>query len=324
MGISVDPALDAYESLAPAYDELTAGHDHVRWLGAIEDRLRAHGLRGRRLLDVGCGSGKSFSPMLDRGYDVTACDLSPKMVELARGRHPDGAARVHVADMRSLPELGRFDVVTCLDDAINYLLSADDLAAAFAGARGALADDGLYVFDVNTRATYARDFATASITERDDAIFCWRPRPEPLEDPETGREGLYSVAVDAFQRLPDGEWRRTTSVHVQRHHDREAVIGALSAAGLRCVAVLGQRPGGVLSDDADEARHTKLLYIARPRATSTHPTSRRHKEVSHDHRDPDRDAHRHPDRDAVGVLAVLSPPYGVRHCAAPYGAAALG
>lgn len=318
MALSVEAAFDAYEALAPTYDELTAGHDHARWLGAIEERLRPLGLHGRRLLDVACGSGKSFAPMLDRGYDVTACDLSPKMVDLARVRHPQGAARVHVADMRSLPDLGRFDVVTCLDDAVNYLLGEDDLAAAFASARAALADDGLYVFDVNTRATYASDFATASVTERDDAVFCWRPRPEPLEvDGEDGAE-LFSVAVDAFQRLPSGQWRRTTSVHVQRHHDRGAVERALERAGLECVAALGQRPGGVLSDDADEIRHTKLLYIAR-RATSTPPTAT-HKEVTN----ADRGSDRGPHRGAVDALMALSPPYGVRHVAGPYGATALG
>jgi SAM-dependent methyltransferase len=315
MGPPAPAALDAYEALAASYDELTADHDHARWLGAIEQRARALGLRGRRVLDVACGSGKSFVPMLERGYDVTACDLSPMMVALARVRHPQGAARVSVADMRWLPELGRFDLVTCLDDAINYLLDDDGLAAAFACARAALADDGLYVFDVNTRATYARDFATASVTERDDVVFCWRPRPQPLDG------GRFSVSVDAFQRLPAGQWRRTTSVHVQRHHDRAVVERLLVGAGLELVAALGQRRGGVLSDDADEERDTKLLYVARPAPPASPPTTP--KEVSDAHRG----SHRGPVADvrqAAGhradALAALAPPHGVRHVAAPYGA----
>src|ERR671937_3292070 len=78
------PALEAYERLAPVYDLLTAGYDHPTWLGELELLARAHGLSGRRLLDLACGTGKSFLPMLARGYSVSACDISPAMVEIAR------------------------------------------------------------------------------------------------------------------------------------------------------------------------------------------------------------------------------------------------
>ena len=38
---------------------------------------------GERVLDVACGTGKSFMPFLARGWDVTACDLSPAMLARA-------------------------------------------------------------------------------------------------------------------------------------------------------------------------------------------------------------------------------------------------
>src|SRR5215216_7107442 len=94
-----------YDVLAPAYDVLTAGHAHDAWLRAIERLALAHGLRGRRLLDVACGTGKSFEPLLRRGYEVTACDGSPAMVAHARAR-AGATARVEVADMRALPVFG--------------------------------------------------------------------------------------------------------------------------------------------------------------------------------------------------------------------------
>ena len=81
-----------YEALADVYDLLTDGYAHERWLGALERLARAHGLRGRRVLDVACGTGSSFLALLDAGYEVTACDLSPAMArraaEKAAGR-PD-------------------------------------------------------------------------------------------------------------------------------------------------------------------------------------------------------------------------------------------
>src|SRR5918999_1163154 len=105
-----DPALSAYEGLAPFYDELTAAYDYESWLDGLEALALEHGLAGRRLLDVACGTGKSFLPMLRRGYEVTACDLSPAMVALAREKAPPGEADLLVADMRELPRLGEFDL----------------------------------------------------------------------------------------------------------------------------------------------------------------------------------------------------------------------
>jgi ubiquinone/menaquinone biosynthesis C-methylase UbiE len=47
-------------------------------------KLEARGIAGHRLLDVACGTGKSFIPMLEKVWEVTACDISPKMVAIAR------------------------------------------------------------------------------------------------------------------------------------------------------------------------------------------------------------------------------------------------
>jgi len=252
--------LHAYEPFAPLYDRFTAAYDHERWLGAVERLAREQGLSGHRLLDVGCGSGKSFLPMLDRGYEVTACDISPAMVEEARGK-AGGRAHVLVADMRSLPPLGEFDLITCLDDAVNYLLDDGDLQHAFASMGSLLAPGGVLVFDTNTLHTYRSVFSTVFAQEDDGAFFCWRGEGDP--DCEPG--SVCSATIEAFACERAELWSRASSRHVQRHYPPSEVIGALSRSGLDCVALKGQSPGVRVSDDADESRHTKLLYAAKRR-----------------------------------------------------------
>ena len=51
--------------------------------------------------------------------------------------------------MLELPRFGEFDLVWALDDAINYLLSAEELERALTGMRANLAPTGLLLFDVN-------------------------------------------------------------------------------------------------------------------------------------------------------------------------------
>lgn len=96
--------------------------------------------------------------MLERGWEVTACDLSPSMVEIAEKKAGTGV-RLVVADMQDLPTFGGFDVVWSLDDAINYLLSTEELNQALEGMRRNLGPEGLLVFDLNTIETYRTFFA---------------------------------------------------------------------------------------------------------------------------------------------------------------------
>lgn len=96
-----------------------AGRDRMRatllsWLG--ED------LRGKRILDAGCGTGALAVEAARRGAQVVAIDLSPTLVHLARERVPHDVAHLvefHSGDMLD-PALGQFDHVVAMDSIIHY------------------------------------------------------------------------------------------------------------------------------------------------------------------------------------------------------------
>lgn len=162
----------AYEAIAPVYDEFTAHHNDEEWLSELLAALEPHGLAGGRLLDVGCGTGKSFIPMLERGWQVTACDISPAMLALAKEKVGE-AAQLEVADMRKLPHFGYVDLVWALDDAVNYLLDREELEAGLAGMRDNLAIGGLLLFDLNTLRTYRTFFAETTTIKRGGLRLVW-------------------------------------------------------------------------------------------------------------------------------------------------------
>jgi len=249
----------AYEALAPFYDAFTAGHDYELWTSVIRRLARRHGLAGTRLLDVGCGTGKSFLPFAAAGWQVTACDLSPQMLELAAAKAPP-QVELHLADARELPRLGSFDLVLLLDDVVNHFADAEELTSAFRGAAGNLAGDGVLVFDANLLGAYRTFFAETVIFEDGDTYLAWRGGTAP--DSEAGL--LAEGRLDAFTREADGRWRRHDGGrHWQRHFSEPVVRSALASAGLECVGVYGHGLDGKPETGADELRHTKALYIAR-------------------------------------------------------------
>jgi uncharacterized protein (TIGR02246 family) len=89
----------------------------VPWDDRVVNPLLAGAVQvspGSRVLDVGCGTGDNAAWLAAAGAVVTAFDVSPTAVALARARFPDAGIAWAVADARHLPTAWRraFDLVT--------------------------------------------------------------------------------------------------------------------------------------------------------------------------------------------------------------------
>jgi len=250
-----DHAAETYNAMAPFYDAFTAHHDYELWLSNLLEALGREGLKGPgSMLDLACGTGKSFLPMLDRGWSVTAVDCSKQMLERARAKAPP--VRLELADLRSLPKIGQYDLVWCLGDAVNYLLTTDELTLCLDGFRRNLAVDGLGLFDVDALAAYRGFFAETQVVEHADGRLTWTGRTPP--DAESG------VLAIADLEMCDRDGRVVgVATHRQRHHPRHEIERAVAAAGLELVAHHGHAYDAVLEQPLDEVRHTKAVYIVR-------------------------------------------------------------
>jgi len=249
-------ALETYEQIAPYYDLFTAHHDYELWLGELLAALEGHGLRGRRLLDVGCGTGKSFLPLLERGWKVTACDLSASMAARAREK-VSGRTPVYVVDMRKMPVFGEFDLVWALDDAVNYLDDLDDLRAALRGMRANLAPGGLLLFDVNVLGAYRTFYVDTEVQEHDDLRLRW----VGLAAPDAPPGGIFEARFEV-ERRDSGE-PVSSEVHRHRHFPVADVRAAMAAAGVELLGAFGQGYDGVLRQPLDEDEHVKAVFIGR-------------------------------------------------------------
>jgi len=252
----------AYDRFAPVYDRCNARNDYEMWLGeTLLPELGAHGLRHGWALDVGCGTGRAFGPLLERGWQIVGCDLSAGMLAEAT-RKFDPQVRLLELDARSLPPIcpapglpagNAFHLILLLNDVLNYMTEDGELEQVFAGVeRNLHPARGLAVFDLNTLNLFRQDF-TAGVLDRGEADdWQWHGLTAHAEPGGIFEARLSGREVEAH-------------VHRQRHWPPDQVRAALESAGLRCLAALGQREEDgrvLLSPSPDEERDHKVIYIA--------------------------------------------------------------
>jgi SAM-dependent methyltransferase len=247
----------AYEAIAPVYDDFTAHHDYRLWIGNLLALGAAHGLQGDTVLDIACGTGKSFIPMLEQGWKVTACDIAPSMAELARAK-TGNQVRIEISDMRELPVYGSFDLVCCLDDAVNYLHTAAELEQALRGMAANMAPHALLIFDSNTMTQYRGFFAEDVEMEMNGRRMTWEGKAD-----ETFGPGDIAEASFSFEAIDGDGPTLPPELHRQRHHPESEVRAAIDAAGLELVGLYGHHHDGIPHQPMSEEDHTKAIYIAR-------------------------------------------------------------
>lgn len=259
--MGTNPALAAYEAFAAAYNDFNHSNDYEMWVGqSLLPELRNHGLReAGSALDVGCGTGRAFRPLLRRGWRVQGCDLSPAMLEIAAQEGTDEVPLL-VADMLELPRLGSFDLVLSLNDSVNHLLGDRDLVLGLSGMRRNLAQHGLLVFDVNSIATFASSsyFGERRVEHR-GSQWVWTGRGE--------------VAPSIFEAEISGDRLAAPIRHLERFRSEREVREAMRAAGVELLAVLGMSEAGdeiLLSTPPDDERDYKLVFIGAQPPLITH------------------------------------------------------
>lgn len=229
---SVKPiAYDAYQSLA---DHYAAGID-TKPHNAYYDRPAMVGmwpeLRGKRVLDAGCGPGAYAEQLVQCGASVVAVDVSDRMLELAQKRL-QGSAELMLVDL-SKP-LSMFSDTSF--DFINAPLCLDYIEAwepLFREWHRLLTEGGHVQFSCGHPAFDAEYYDTQAYFSVEQVQCVWKGFGKPVMMPSYRRsleEILMPVIHAGFrierivEPLPTEDFRRADPVRYARLCQRPAFL----------------------------------------------------------------------------------------------------
>lgn len=232
--VNVDPPkVNDYSSFSEAY---TAEND-ANLINAHYERpamlALAGEVTGRRILDVGCGSGPLFAALRDRGAVVSGFDASAGMLELARRRLGDGAD-LKVADLDGplpYPDDTFDDAVASL--VLHYL---EDWGPALAELRRVVKPGGRLIASVD------------------------HPFAINLMHRQAGREAEYDY-FDTTNWTEEWTMGGHTALMSIWHRPLHAMIEAFTGAGFRITAISEPEPDPSARQLFPEAIATKTRFL---------------------------------------------------------------
>ncbi len=244
----------AYAKFAEFYDGLNAGAEYDKRAEYCAALLKAQGITGGILLDLGCGTGTMSLLMAQRGYSVIGVDLSADMLSCAREKAAAAGADILFLnqDMTDLDLYGTINACVCVLDCINHLDSIEDVKKAFDKVSLFTEPGGLFIFDVNTVYKHRQVLAdNAFIFENEDVFCAWQ---NELYDDDS-----VDVSLDFFEKSGD-KYQRYSEYFTEKAYPLSELEDALAQSGFEVTGIYDDLSGNGVSENTERA-----VFVARKR-----------------------------------------------------------
>jgi SAM-dependent methyltransferase len=238
-----------YGELAPWWPVISPVAEYESEAAFIATLLHSATLPVTDLLGSGGGNVASH---LKRHFAMTLVDLSPQMLEVSRRENPE-CVHAEPADMREVRLGAVFDAVL-VHDAIEYMTTLDDLAAAVRTAFAHCRPGGMAVFlpdHVTETFESGSDHGGGDTTDGRAARYlawCWDPDPD---------DSWVVTQYSFMLRDADGAVAVAHECHRTGLFSRGEWLAVLADAGFEPSAV---------EEDTDEDRAPRTVFVGhRPR-----------------------------------------------------------
>jgi len=246
-----------YDVLAPVYSRLGLADFALATTPRILNHIQRADWLGRRVLDLGCGTGASAHWLASYGYIITGIDREAKM--LVAARRPDTSS-VHFQqqDIRKLDNShGVYDLALAFN-VMNELESLNDLKAVFDGVRPLLEAGKLFIFDMHTiqGLTVSADIKDSIVVNAADLTVLLQNQYD-YERQLSSRRYLIFSHEEAAEA---GTWTRSDATLVLRAFPIQAVAALLQRSGFNNVSVLNL---DLTPFEPGTASITRAIFVAK-------------------------------------------------------------
>lgn len=246
--------MEAYSGFAKVYDLFMDNIPYENWTDYVKSLLKDEGITDGILLDLGCGTGNVTELLAKAGFDMIGIDNSAEMLDIAmEKREASGLDILYLLqDMREFELYGTVKGVVSICDSMNYILEEEELLDVFRLVHNYLDNEGIFVFDLNTRYKYEELLSDNTFAEgREESSFIW----ENFYDEE---EEINQYDLSLFVKEEDGRYQKYEETHLQRAYDQAQVEALIERSGLELLHVYEAFTRELPAEDAE-----RIYFVCR-------------------------------------------------------------
>ena len=238
----------SYADFALFYDRLTDNIDYEALAEMYAGLLCRYGAKGGGLLDLACGTGSLAVPLAERGFKVTAADISEDMLTVAAAKSSE--VKWLCCDMTELPFEGQFDAVVCALDSINHLPDLSAMQDTFDGIYRSLKAGGVFAADMNTPYKHREVLGNNAYTFDYETLYCgWQ---NELDEGDSDRPCRVDMFLDFFAENEDGSYTRYSDSLSEIAPQPEQIAEMLKKSGFAYIEVCEYPTGEKLTDTSEK------------------------------------------------------------------------
>lgn len=235
----------SYENFAYYYDSLMDEQFYDDYFQFINEHAKF-----KSVLELGCGTGEIAIRLAKDEKEVYATDLSKDMLEVARLKAMEANVNLMLGriDMTDFITDSAVDLILCLCDSINYVLSKKKVLKTFKNVYESLKYNGTFMFDVDS--LYKMDKVLdgyQEIEDEDDFYFNWSVK-------KTG-PGKVEHQIEIIDKENNDHVKET---HHQQTYDIDTYLDLLKQAGFNEVEYFGE-----FEDYHDESQ--RIIFVCHKR-----------------------------------------------------------
>jgi SAM-dependent methyltransferase len=251
-----------YSVLAEVYNQAGLAEYARQSVGRYVNYALSLDWAGRRMLDVGCGTGVSTWILAQQGFHVAGIDSSAPMLAKAQQLPEDVAADMLIdapifaeSDMRQFESpIGMVDMVLAIGGVMNAIPSLRELEQTFAQINRTLEPSKLFIFDMRTIRGLANDLGDCDTVTHDNGhslMLVIRNR--------FSYETLSSTRHYIVFQQQGLKWDRADETHVERGYPTQAVVAMLQRTGFEVAATLSPDMGPF---DMQQDPYGRVVFVA--------------------------------------------------------------
>lgn len=223
-----------FKLYAKYYDLLYKEKDYRGEADYVEGIIKKFAKGANKVLNLGSGTGKHDIEFAKRGYDVTAVEISPTMVKIAKEnlKKSNNGLKIkfYRGDIRELKLDTKFDVVISLFHVMSYQVTNDDIRNTLSSVKRHLKRNGIFIFDFWYGPAVLKERPESRIKRIEDREMKIERRAEPvLKINENKVEVNYRVM---FKQKKTGASESVLETHNMRYFFLPEINMFLEDAGL--------------------------------------------------------------------------------------------